>query len=79
MPYNSFDLVVDEVCKHQGGLILENLGVASDRAEQLADELRVVLPELKQKNCAIRVSDGENKELYPTPLDPVPSWMRPHS
>jgi hypothetical protein len=78
MPYYSFDLVVGEECKHQGGLILENLGVASDRAEQLADELCVVWPDLKQKNCAIRVTDGENRELYRTPLDPVPSWMRLH-
>ena len=76
MPYYSFDLVVGEECKHQGGLILENLGVASDRAEQLADELRVVLPDLRKKGCAIRVTDSENKELYRTPLDPVPSWVR---
>ena len=76
MPYYSFDLVVGEECKHQGGLILENLDLASDRAEQLADELRVVLPDLKQKNCAIRVTDGQETELYRTPLDPVSSWMR---
>ena len=76
MPYYSFDLVVDEVLKHQGGLILENLDVASDRAEQLADELCLVLPDLKKKGCAIRVADSDNKELYRTPLVPVPTWMR---
>jgi hypothetical protein len=78
MPYYSFDLVVGEECKHQGGLILENLGVASDRAEQLADELRLVLPDLNQKGCTIRVTDSENKELYCTPLDPIASWMQLH-
>ena len=49
MPYYFFDLVVDDEFKHQGGLILEDLGLASDRAEQLANELCVVLPELKKK------------------------------
>lgn len=78
MPYYSFDLVIGEEYKHQGGLILEDLDVASDRAEQLARELRVVKPELRAKACAVRVTDGDSKELYRTPLDPVPAWMRPH-
>lgn len=55
---------------------MKNLGVESDQAEQLADVLRVVFLDLKQKNCAIRVTDGDSKELYRTPFDPVPSWMR---
>lgn len=57
MPYYSFDLVVGEECKHQGGLILENLDFASDRAEQLADELRVVLPEELRDPGDRRASD----------------------
>ena len=77
MPYYYFDLVVDQELKHQGGLNLENLDVASDRAEQLANELCLVLPELKKKECAVRVADSDNKELYRTPLVPIPSWMRP--
>lgn len=77
MPYYFFDLVVDDEFKHQGGLILEDLGLASDRAEQLAVELCVVLPELKKKGCAVRVTDSDNKELYRVPLDPTPAWMRP--
>jgi len=77
MPYYSFDLIVGESYKNQGGMILEDLGVASDRAVQLASELCVVLPELKTKGCAVRVTDGENKELFRTPLIPVPAWMRP--
>jgi hypothetical protein len=78
MPYYNFDLVVGEDYKNQGGLILENLNVASDRADQLASELCVVRPDLKSKGCSIRVTDGDNKEVYRTPLDPVPPWMRPH-
>jgi uncharacterized protein DUF6894 len=73
MPYYSFDLVIGEECKDQGGLILEGLDVASDRAEQLAGELCVVMPELKAKGCVVRVTDSDNQELYRTPLDPVPA------
>jgi len=76
MPYYSFDLVVGEECKSQGGLILEDLDVASDRAQQLASELCKVRPELKTKGCAVRVIDSDNKELYRTPLDPIPAWIR---
>ena len=79
MPYYSFDLIVGENYKNQGGMILEDLGLASDRAVQLAGELCVVLPELKTKGCAVRVTDGENKELFRTPLIPVPAWMRSQS
>ena len=76
MPYYNFDLVIGEEFKNQGGLILEDLDVASDRAEQLAIELCIVLPELKTRGCAVRVTDSNNIELYRTPLDPVPSWMK---
>jgi hypothetical protein len=79
MPYYSFDLMIGEEYKNQGSMILEDLGVASDRAEQLASELCAVLPELKTKGYAVRVTDSENKELYRTPLDPIPAWMRPQS
>ena len=76
MPYYSFDLVIGEECRNQGGLILEDLDVAFDRAQQLAIELSTVLPELKTKGCAVRVTDSDSKELYRTPLDPIPAWMR---
>jgi hypothetical protein len=75
MPYYHFDLVIGEEFKNQGAIILEDLHVASDRADQLANELSLVRPELKTKGCAVRVTDGDNKELYRTPLDPVPSWL----
>ncbi len=76
MPYYYFDLVIGEEYKHQGGLILEDLEVASDRADQLASELSIVRPELKAKGCAVRVTNADNDELYRTPLDPIPSWMK---
>jgi hypothetical protein len=76
MPYYYFDLVVGEEFKNQGGIILEDLEVASDRAHQLANELSQVKPELQQKGCAVRVTDPDHNELYRTPLDPVPAWQR---
>jgi hypothetical protein len=56
-------------------LILEDLDVASDRAQQLATELCTVVPELKTRGCAVRVTDSDSKELYRTPLDPIPAWI----
>ncbi|MGY3614937.1 hypothetical protein [Bradyrhizobium sp. USDA 10063] len=74
MPCYSFDLVVGEEFRNQGSIILEDLHVASDRADQLANELSQVKPELKAKGCAVRVTDVDNVELYRTPLDPIPAW-----
>jgi hypothetical protein len=75
MPYYYFDLVVGEEFKNQGSIILEDLHGASDKADQLANELSQVQPELKARGCAVRVTDGDNRELYRTPLDPVPKWL----
>jgi hypothetical protein len=72
MPYYYFDLVIGEEFKNQGTIILEDVHLASDRADQLANELLLVRPELKARGCAVRVTDGDSKELYRTPLDPVP-------
>ena len=33
-------------------------------------------PELQSKGCAVRVTDRDHKEVYRTPLDPVPAWRR---
>jgi hypothetical protein len=76
MPYYFFDLVVGDELKSQGSIILENVTVASDRADQLASELCQVKPELKSAGCAVRVTDASAREVYRTPLDPVPSWLR---
>ncbi|MGY8684141.1 hypothetical protein Q2941_41240 [Bradyrhizobium sp. UFLA05-153] len=76
MPYYYFDLVVGEEFKNQGSIILEDLEVASDRAEQLANELSQVNPDLQHRGCAVRVTDRDHNEVYRTPLDPVPSWQR---
>jgi hypothetical protein len=74
MPYYTFDLVVGDEFRDQGTIILEDLRVASDRADQLADELSQVRPELKARGYAVRVIDVDHRELYRTPLDPVPKW-----
>ena len=74
MPYYSFDLVTGEEYRNQGSIILEDLDVAADKAEQLAVELSQVKPELRARGCAIRVTDADNRELFRTPLDPVPRW-----
>jgi hypothetical protein len=74
MPYYNFDLVLGEEFKTQGSIILENLHAASDKADQLANELSQVKPELKATGCAVRVTDADNKELYRTPLDAIPRW-----
>ncbi|KRQ08994.1 hypothetical protein [Bradyrhizobium manausense] len=76
MPYYSFDLVVGDEFKNQGGLILENIEVAADRAEQLAIELSVVRPDLKSNGCSVRVTSADSTEIYRTPLDPIPSWIK---
>jgi len=39
MPYFSFDLVIGEEFKNQGGMILEDTEIAIDKADSLADEL----------------------------------------
>ena len=63
MPYYNFDLVIGEEFKNQGGLILEDLELASDRAEQLACELCIVRPELKARLCGSRHQRGEFRTL----------------
>ena len=60
MPYYTFDLVVGDEFRNQGTIILENISVATDRADQLANELSQVKPELKARGCAVRVTDIAN-------------------
>jgi hypothetical protein len=76
MPYFNFDLIIGEECKSQGGMILENAQGAIDKADSLASELSVARPELRRKGCAVRVIDGDSNELYRTPVDVVPPWMK---
>jgi hypothetical protein len=75
MPYFYFDLVIDDEFKNQGGMILEDTQIACEKAESLANELSTARPELRSKGCAVRVT-CENRELYRTPLDPVPVWVK---
>jgi hypothetical protein len=74
MPFYYFDLLIDGQPNNQGSMILEDLAVASDRADALARELRVLKPELRSRNCFVRVVDENDNEIYRTPLDPVPIW-----
>jgi hypothetical protein len=76
MPYFYFDLVIDNEFKHQGGMILEDTQIAFEKAESLANELSTVRPELRSRGCAVRVTDYDNRELYRTPLDPIPVWIK---
>ena len=76
MPHFHFDLVIGEEFKDQGGMILEDTQIAFDKADCLATELSIVRPELRSRGCTVRVTDGENKELYRAPHDPVPMWIR---
>jgi hypothetical protein len=71
MPYFNFDLVVGADFKNQGGMILENTDYAIDKADSLASELCIVRPELCSTGCAVRVTDGDNNELYRTPVELV--------
>ena len=74
MPFYYFDLLIDGQPNNQGSMILEDLAVASDRADALASELRVLKPELRSRNFFVRVVDENDNEIYRTALDPVPSW-----
>jgi uncharacterized protein DUF6894 len=75
MPFYYFDLLVDGQPNNQGGMILEDLSVASDRADALASELRILKPELGSTNCFVRVVDENDNEIYRTPLEPIPKWL----
>jgi hypothetical protein len=76
MPYFNFDLVIGDDFKSQGGMILEDEWLAIDRAESLASELCVVRPELRSRGCAMRITDGDSNELYRTPIELIPPWLK---
>jgi len=75
MPFFYFDLVVDGHPSDQGGMILEDLAVASDRADALAEELRLVRPELRDRQCFVRVMN-DDQELHRVPLEPVKATQK---
>jgi hypothetical protein len=74
MPFYYFDLLIDGQPNNQGSMILEDVAVASDRADALASELGVLKPELRSRNCFVRVVDENDIEIYRSPLDRVPIW-----
>jgi uncharacterized protein DUF6894 len=71
MPWFYFDLVVGDQPHAQGGMILENVEGAQDRADALAEELRVAKPKLDRKHCFVRVINEADTEIYRTPLEPI--------
>jgi hypothetical protein len=70
MPWFYFDLLTGDDAKGQGGMILENVEGARDRAEALARELRQARPDLEGKRCYVRVVDDSSAEVFRTPLEP---------
>jgi hypothetical protein len=72
MPWFYFDLIIDEHPHDQGGMILENVDGARNRADDLADELRLAKPELDRKRSYVRVMNEGDEEVYRTPLEAVP-------
>jgi hypothetical protein len=74
MPWFYFDLILDSDPRDQGGMIMEDIAVARERADALAQELRIVRPELQGKGCYIRITDENAKEVYRTSVDLSPTW-----
>jgi len=74
MPYFHYDLVIGTEFRDQGGMILEDQDLAKQRADSLASEMAIIQPDLKAMGCSIRVLDDDNREIYRSPLDPIPSW-----
>jgi hypothetical protein len=75
MPYFNFDLIVGEELRSQGGMILENVEGAIDKADCLASELCIARPELRSRGFSVRVIDGDSHELYRTAVNPRPSRL----
>ena len=76
MPYFSFDLVIGEIFKNQGIMILEDTEIAIDKADSLAEEICVARPQLRFRGYAVRITDRDGTELYRTPVDQIPLWVR---
>jgi hypothetical protein len=74
MPYFCFDLVIGQECRNQGGMLLENQDAAAERADDLAGELALVHPELKEKGCSVRVVNDNDQEVYRISLNPNIRW-----
>jgi Domain of unknown function (DUF6894) len=74
MPWFYFDLLVENHPQSQGAMILENAEGARDRADALADELRLAKSDLEGKRCYVRVINEASEEVYRTPTFTVPKW-----
>src|SRR3979411_413584 len=75
MPYFNFDLVIGEDFKNQGGMILEDSEIAIDKANSLASELRIVRPDLRSRECAVRYRRRQSR-ILPYSSRPIPLWLK---
>ncbi|WGS17379.1 MULTISPECIES: hypothetical protein [unclassified Bradyrhizobium] len=72
MPWFYFDLLVEDHPESQGRNDPGNTEGARDRADALAEELRLARSGLEGKHCYVRVLNVVNGEIYRTPLLPIP-------
>jgi hypothetical protein len=70
MPRYHFHLVDSETVADKGGHELPDNDTAERVAKQLAERLRGDLPELRNRNFAIVVTDEDGERVFRIPIDP---------
>jgi hypothetical protein len=69
MPRYHFDLVDHKTVEDHGSQALADDITAADVADELARRVHDVRPELRNKGCAILVTDAEGREVHRAPID----------
>jgi hypothetical protein len=70
MPRYHFHLVDSETAADKGGHELPDNAAAERVAKQLAERLRGDLPQLRNRNFAIVVTDEDGERVFRIPVDP---------
>ena len=70
MPRYHFHLIDSETLADKGGHELPDNAAAEMVAKQLAERLRGDLPQLRNRNFAIVVTDEDGERVFRIPLDP---------
>jgi hypothetical protein len=70
MPRYHFHLVDSETVADKGGHELLDNATAERVAKQLAERLRGDLPQLRNRNFAIVVTDEDGERVFRIPIDP---------
>ena len=70
MPRYHFHLVDSETVADKSGHELPDNATAERVAKQLAERLREDLPQLRNRNFAIVVTDEDGERAFRIPLDP---------